>query len=60
MFFGGGGRRGKRENRTKDMIYPLKVPARRVLLSYSTSLSTFNRYDTAAIRLDNIRTLYIL
>ncbi|CAI7994362.1 DnaJ homolog subfamily A member 1 [Geodia barretti] len=25
MFFGGGGRRGKRENRTKDMIYPLKV-----------------------------------
>ena len=27
------------------------VPARRVLLSYSTSLSTFNRYDTAAIRL---------
>lgn len=25
MFFGGGGRRGPRDNRTKDMIYPLKV-----------------------------------
>ena len=26
MFFGGGGRRrGKRDNRTKDMVYPLKV-----------------------------------
>ena len=25
MFFGGGGRRGKKDNRTKDMIYPLKV-----------------------------------
>ena len=24
MFFGGGGRR-KRDNRTKDMVYPLKV-----------------------------------
>ena len=25
MFFGGGGRRGPKDNRTKDMVYPLKV-----------------------------------
>ena len=25
MFFGGGGRRSKGDNRTKDMVYPLKV-----------------------------------
>lgn len=25
MFFGGGGRRSKKDNRTKDMVYPLKV-----------------------------------